>query len=233
MNGFLALAEGFLDRMTNPQYGTEVNEEYSLRFHQVLAEDPGFAASFAGLALDPEDIDSLPICAWPWYLQWRAERAQPPSAEFLDALFEATDDPGVRLAVLQSAFSGDSPSRQDGDNDTRPYGDGQPAPGDPAATSPEARWNPELEERESIRSPWLSSQLTRLTGDRIDSNALPEVVDIATYLLQLGDTANLRALLSRPWAGREALRRAIEGQLAEANLDPETEADWRSQLGLT
>lgn len=232
MNGFLALAEGFLDRMTNPQYGTEVNEEYSLRFHQVLAEDPEFAVSFASLPLDPEDIDSLPICAWPWYLQWRAERSEPPSAEFLDALFEATDDPGVRLAVLQSALSDHSHSRQDGANDTRPYGNGQPAPDDSAATSPEARWSSELEEREAIRSLWLSNRLTRLTGEPIDSSTFPEVVDIATYLLQLGDTANLRAFLSRPWVGQEALRQTVEGQLAEANLDPETAARWRSQLGL-
>lgn len=232
MNGLLALAEGFLDRMTNPQYGTEVNEEYSLRFHQALAEDPEFAVSFASLPLDPEDIDSLPICAWPWYLQWRAERSEPPSTEFLDALFEATDDPGVRLAVLQSALSDGSHSRQDGADDTRPYGNGQPPPDDSAATSPQTRWSSEPEEREVIRSLWLSNQLTRLTGDPSDSSTLSEVVDVATYLLQLGDIANLRALLSRSWVGREDLGRAVEGQLGEANLDPETEARWRSQLGL-
>ena len=74
MNGLLAIAAAFLDLMTNPQHGIEVNEEYSLRFHQALIDDPEFANSFATLALSAEDVESLPICAWPWYLQWRAGR---------------------------------------------------------------------------------------------------------------------------------------------------------------
>jgi hypothetical protein len=39
MNGLLAVAAAFLERMTNPQYGPDVNEEYSFRLHEALAED--------------------------------------------------------------------------------------------------------------------------------------------------------------------------------------------------
>jgi hypothetical protein len=229
MNGLLAMVESFLDHMTNPQYGTEVNEEYSLRFNLILAADPGFAVSLAGLALDPEDTDSLPTCAWPWYLEWRTERAGPPSVDFLDALFEATDDPGVRLAVLQSALSDDGEPQQDEDGEPRRDGDGEPRPDDSPAPPTEPRPDSELAERGIIQSRWLRARRARLAAAPGEAGALADTVEIATYLLQLGDIPNLRALLDR---GPEALRATVGRQLATAGLDPETEARWRSELGL-
>jgi hypothetical protein len=246
MNGLLGIAESFLDRMTNPQYGAEVNDEYSLRFHQLLLEDLAFADSFARLALDPEDVGSLPICAWPWYLQWRAERAPPPSADFLDALFDSTDDPAVQMTVLQSALSDrdpETPSAQAA-RVRRDEEDGSPASssgpdGSPASSSgPDgtvARYVPERDEPAAIQSPWLRARVTRLTGGLDLARSRTSAGEIATYLLQLGDPAslaNLANLLDVQWAGRESLLDAIAGKLADADLDPETLARWRSQLGL-
>jgi hypothetical protein len=222
MNGMLAIVEGFLDRMTNPQYGTEVNEEYSLRFNLAIAGDAEFAATFAGLALDPEDTDSLPMCAWPWYLEWRAERAGPPSAQFLDALFEATDDPGVRLAVLQSALTDEGGPPQD------EAGEGASAVS--PALSEAGRLSPGPEERDRIRSRWLRTRRTRLAGAPGEAGALADAAEIAGYLLQLGDVQNLRALLDR---APETLRAEVGRQLTAANLDRETEARWRTDLGLS
>lgn len=218
MNGLLAMMEGFLDRMTNPQYGTEVNEEYSLRFNLAVAGDPQFAVTLAGLTLDPEDADSLPMCAWPWYLEWRTERAAPPSAEFLDALFEATDDPGVRLAVLQSALTDESESEQAGGNGGR-------SPMPPARQ----QLGSEPGEGGRIRSRWLRTRRIRLAGAPGEAGALADAAEIAGYLLQLGDVQNLRALLDQ---APEALRAEVGRQLAAANLDPETETRWRTDLGL-
>jgi len=116
MNGLLAIAAAFLDLMTNPQHGIEVNEEYSLRFHQALIDDPEFANSFATLALSAEDVESLPICAWPWYLQWRAGNGSPPSRDFLDALFDYTDDPAIRLSVVRSAVWEEYPASTPADH---------------------------------------------------------------------------------------------------------------------
>ncbi|MGO8893797.1 MAG: hypothetical protein ACLP8X_09135 [Streptosporangiaceae bacterium] len=252
MKALLAIAESFLDRMTNPLYGTEVNEEYSLRFNQLLAEDPAFAASFAELALEPDDVDSLPACAWPWYLQWRCERADPPPAEFLDALFEATDDPAIQMAVMISALSdsgradvsdGEPVPYRDDDSDS--YTDVHPdtsprrrtEPGDEATgTAPYSRESlPELGGRRNIRSRWLRTRIDRLAYDPQRAPSVAGAIEVATYLLQLGDPeslTSLQELLAAQWSGQEELRQAIDEQLEEADLDPETAARWRSELGL-
>jgi len=146
MNGLLAIAAAFLDLMTNPQHGIEVNEEYSLRFHQALIDDPEFANSFATLALSAEDVESLPICAWPWYLQWRAGNGSPPSRDFLDALFDYTDDPAIRLSVVRSAVweeypastpadhpPADAEHRSDDDSGDRRFTGADPQPSDAVA----------------------------------------------------------------------------------------------------
>jgi hypothetical protein len=224
MNGLLAIAECFLDRMTNPRYETAINDEYSLRFDQILAGDREFADNFARLALEPEDIDSLPTCAWPWYLQWRIGRASPPTVAFLDALFEATDDPAIRLSVLLSALSDGDPESQAADH---PVGSED--------------WRDRLltEQLAAIPSRWLRMRLSRMvSGTESETNGpgdVPGVIELGTFLLQLGDGASLQilqALLGIHWDGRPRLVEAIQGYLTDAGLDPETEATWRSQLGL-
>jgi hypothetical protein len=220
VNGLLAIAESFIDRMTNPRYGPAVNEEYAMRFTELLNGDPGFATELANLSLDPEDIDSLPACAWPWYLEWRRlEGAPPPTADFFEVLFAATDDPAIRLAVVQSALS-----ERAADSSQDDFPDAALAPlSDPGLGS---------EERGAIRSSWLRSQATRLTRAGDPAQTLPDAIELATYLLQIGDSDSLASLLSLPWPGQEALITAIARQLADANLDPETAAAWRSRLGL-
>jgi hypothetical protein len=220
VNGLLAIAESFIDRMTNPRYGPAANEEYALRFTEVLNGDPGFAAELANLSLDPEDIDSLPACAWPWYLEWRRlEDAPPPPANFLDVLFAATDDPAIRLAVVQSALS-------------ERVADSSPDNFPDAAPDRVSEFSASTEERGAIRSRWLRSQAARLTHAGEPAQTLPDAIELATYLLQIGDSDSLASLLSLPWPGRAALLDAIGGQLADANLEPETAAAWRSRLGL-
>ena len=233
MNGLLAIAESFLERMTNPQYGNAVNDQYSLRFNQLLGEDREFAESFARLDLAPEDVGSLPTCAWPWYLQWRTERRAPLSPEFLDALFDSTDDPAVRMAVIQSAFS---------DNDREAPG-GRHADFDPAEDAPTGDFResgahlqdrPEWAQSTIIQNGWLRIRVARLTSDTHVDRRRAEIGEIATYLLQLGDAeslADLRGLLDNPRT-RESIIAAIAEHLVDAGLDPQTEARWRAQLGL-
>jgi hypothetical protein len=245
VNGLLAMVESFVDRMTNPLYGPAVNEEYSQRFNQALAEDPEFAVEFANLALDPEDVGSLSACAWPWYLDWRRlEDAPPPASDFLDALFAATDDPAIRLAVMQSGLSERVTDAAAPDN-TAPD---NTAPGAGAAGNvasersdyqrdrPFPGFDREAEERpDAIPSRWLRSRVTALTRAFEPAGTLPDAIEVAMYLLQLGDPASLaslRAMLSTRWPGRADLANAIGRQLAEAGLDPETAASWRRELGL-
>jgi hypothetical protein len=257
MNGLLAIAEGFLDKMTNPQYGSEVNDEYSVRFNHLLIADADFAGAFARLALGPEDVDSLPICAWPWYLQWRTEHGPPPSADFLDALFESTDDPAVRMSVMISALSGSGPDDSPGPEPSSPA---RPEP-DPSGHDPDTAGGSyqdaaeeerialsaaqadvdipasrdetaALADRPRLRSGWLGTRLTQLASSPASPSFLAETSEIATYLLQLGDPQAVRELLELRWAGQADLREAIRVLLDDAGLDPQTLAQWHARLGL-
>lgn len=230
MNGLLAIAEAFLERMTNPLYGNEVNDQYTLRFNQLLAEDQEFTRSFASMSLGPEDVDSLPICAWPWYLQWRMERAAPPSDGFLDALYESTEDPAVRIAVTQSALS-DLPANTPAGPDAGDAADGAdkaPARSGEPGTALSREFPPGPRRRPEIRSRWLRTRVNRLAGARDPARAA-EADEFATYLLQLGDPDSLAAL-RRLIEERPEIRDALGGYLAEAGLDPGTAADWDSGL---
>lgn len=231
MNGLLAVAEAFLDRMTNPQYGNEVNDQYSMRFNQLLTEDREFADSFASLTLGPEDVSSVPTCAWPWYLQWRVERAGPPAADFLDALYDSTEDPAIRLAIVQSALSdrsdlaADRPEGEHGDGDGAAY-----VPlGDPdVATRPLGQSISEQRERPAIESRWLRTRAARLAFGRDRARAAAEADEIVTYLLQIGDSASLSSLRSLI-RERPDLRDTLARHLADAGFDPEAAARWRAQ----
>lgn len=242
MNALLAIAESFLDRMTNPWFGSDVNEEYLMRFNQLLTEDPRFADQLANLVLEPEDIGSLPICAWPWYLQWRTERADPPSQDFLDALFEATDDPAVHMAVVMSAISDSGPGQEE-ESEYRPEIDTRPADSDVDLPGigyrrlalPDDFETPGPSAAAPIQSRWLRSRATRLSFQSDSERSLSGAIEIAAQLLQISDAesvASLRDLLSIPWAGQRELRESVTRQLLDADLDLETMAQWRGQLGL-
>jgi hypothetical protein len=248
VNGLLAIAAGFLERMTNPQYGVEVNEEYSFRLHEALDEDPGFARSFATLALDPDDVETLPECAWPWYLQWREDNGAPLAPEFLDALFEYTDDPAVRLSVVRSAVFRNYPVSTQGaePGGSAAYDEEEEAAaeesgfrfGDQAPTAgydfPDRAIGSGQERPRPPRSPWLRMRTSRITDAHDRGRA--DASEIAAYLLQLGDPeslASLRALIGQRGPGREELVATVQRYITEANLDPETAAEWRRELGIT
>jgi hypothetical protein len=235
VNGLLAIAAGFLERMTNPQYGLEVNEEYSFRLHEALEQDPEFARSFATLALDPDDVETLPVCAWPWYLEWRENNGAPPAADFLDALFEYTDEPAVRLSVVRSAVFRDYPvSTPDREESTRPASSGDEFHADEQPDEPGTRAAEQRRDRpRPVESPWLRARTARLTdaGERGRADAS----EIATYLLQIGDPESiesLQTLMGQSWPGRENFVTAIQRHIADANLDTESAAAWRQQLGI-
>jgi hypothetical protein len=242
MNGLLAVAAAFLERMTNPQYGPDVNEEYSFRLHEALAEDPEFARSFATLDLAPDDVESLPACAWPWYLQWREGHGTPPSAGFLDALFDYTDDPAVRLSVVDSAvfqdYPGAPPAGRSPDDDASPPEAGDPDVPTRALRPVQERRTAAGSDREPFRplhSPWVSGRTTRLAGLSDPARSRADASEMASYLLQLGDPVSLeslRELIGRPWAGRESLILAVRQHIREANLDPEAAAALGRELGL-
>jgi hypothetical protein len=244
MNGLLAIAAAFLDRITNPRYGTDVNDSYTLRFNQLLSEDTEFARAIANLELNPDDVASLPMSAWPWYLKWRVGRADPPSPEFLDALFNAATDPAIHLAVVMSGMSdrGDrrgyrsTPDEAQlerlGDSDLASFAEGDDESDIRALQSPASAY----ERQAPIRSQWLRRRVRRLPVEVASERSVNGTVEIAAQLLQLGDresVATLRQLLAIDWSGRRVLHDSVAAFLADAELDPESYRQWLERLRIT
>jgi len=101
-----ALLADFIERLTDPRFGTATNEVYAVRLATVLDADPESAVEFANRALRPADLAELSLGAWLWYLAWRRQRSdQPPEVAFLDALYDSSAEPIVRFRVVQESAS--------------------------------------------------------------------------------------------------------------------------------
>jgi hypothetical protein len=69
MSQVLALASDFIERMSNPAYGVRINEEYSLRFAELLSSE-GFDELLRREMRQLRDPDALTPHGWLWLLGW-------------------------------------------------------------------------------------------------------------------------------------------------------------------
>jgi hypothetical protein len=69
MSEILTLASDFIERMTNPAYGTAVNEEYSLRFAELLWRERLYGV-LADEAKQLTDSNTFGSHGWLWLLNW-------------------------------------------------------------------------------------------------------------------------------------------------------------------
>ena len=219
MNGLLGLAADFLDRVANPAHGPAVNEAYGHRLEELLEGDDHLASTLMNLDLEHGDVGTLSVDGWMWYLPWRARRARLPSDEFLDALYDRTPEPIVRLRILASVVS-----HPDIIETIRVDHRAQPIP------------------ISELRPSWLQHRL-QLAVARFDRHGNDHQVDVdpgaalelALYLLQLGDQVSieaLRSLIAEPSASQLAIAEVVGQTLLAAELDEDTLGEWRSHLGL-
>jgi hypothetical protein len=198
MNDILGLAAEFIDRLANPSYGAEINEAYAARLDELLRRYPSLATNLVDESLSADDVDLLSTASWLWYLGWCHDHGPLPSIEFLDALYEESDDPVIRLFVVEAVATHPSIVEQYQGLDER-------APDD-------------LEE---LPRTWLSDRLLGLvTGssepdhrERDQDDRLAEALEFTTSLLQIGNPValtTLRASLSRDWMGQQRLMNMME-----------------------
>ena len=216
MKGVLGLAADFLDQLANPAYGTEENERHAIRFNELLARDAELRETLARSDLRREDVDLLSTQAWLWYLAWRrSEGAALPDDSFVDALFDRTADPVVRLKIVEAAAT------DPGLSHFRDY---------------EKRW-----QLETVPASWLGRRLVVLTrrggGEQAPAEAESgEALEMAMLLLQVGNDAArayLRAFLAEQWRFQGLLREVVQEALVAATGEDETAlAQWRGELGL-
>jgi hypothetical protein len=212
MIGMLPLLADFIDRLAAPSYGVAVNDEYAFRFAVATEGDAEFARQLADLELGSADLPSLTIDGWLWYLAWRRDvSAKVPEPDFLTALYDVTAQPIVRLRVVQEVTWHPSTKRAFAE-----------IPAGHAVTLRE------------LPAPWLGDQLLRATRPDREGEPAAEAIELANYLIQLGDevsTRVLRALLSERWIGRRDLVTHVQTGLDALGEDP-ARGEWLHEVGL-
>jgi hypothetical protein len=215
MNGLVALSADFLERLGNPQHGPTVNENYAVRLEEIEQNDPGMTERLATVELSVDDVATLSVDSWLWYLDWRRPRGGLPNATFLEALYTTASEPSARLRIIEVVSF------------------------DPAASArAEALLNEPQLAPSNVPNDWLAGQVADKVYDHDRDGGLPQLegaIELATYLLQLGNPVTivaLRALMAAEWSGRQALQRAVEDRLDAAGLDEGRRQEWRARLGL-
>ena len=99
MNAHLRLAAEHLERAADPSGDRETAEVLSAQFAHLAAEE----GVLKELVPDKDDGLVLSPIAWAWFLPLLAESSLRPPDAVLDAIFERTASPFVRLRVVQAA----------------------------------------------------------------------------------------------------------------------------------
>jgi len=217
MNGILAIAAEFLDRVGNPAHGVKANEAYAQRLAQLVQSDRDTLGILAGPALEPDDVDNLSMDAWIWYLDWRSATAPLPDDAFLHALYQrAATEPAVRLHLLRLVVGAPAVREQFPSQPFRPAW--------PVGEFP---------------VPWLRRLIQLAVSRDIAGQDVPARIDgaleLATYLLQLSDEVSLQALqslLAEPWPGRSQLVTSVRDMLTVADLEEDLMRAWQDRLGI-
>jgi hypothetical protein len=217
MNGVLGLAADFIDRLSNPTHGAAMNESYGARLRELIEMDESLRRTLSQLELDADDAPQLSTSGWAWYLTWRRSAGMsPPPPPLMDALFDMTPDPVLRLKLVEIAAT------------------------DPAST--ESAMSP-AEGFGTLPQSWLRSRLISIArrprndGDvEQPDDAAGEAEQLALMLLQVGSplaTAYLRAFLAERGPLREYLRGVI-GHTLEivTGGDSERLREWLERLNL-
>ena len=236
MNALLGIAADFLERIADPAYGKESNEGYSLRFATLLDRDPRFAGQLANAYLEAEDLTSLSLAGWLWYLRWRGPLSeQLPSSEFLDALYDATTEPIIRLRVVDAVVSHPATQRSTAiAQETADRGHG-------LARLPDSWLRRRMESLVGREPDAHDDREHNAHDDREpgahddDASHVEAAWELTVYLLELGDDVSvtaLRALLDEPWRGNQELTGRVNQLLDRPGLDSDAVEQWRNQLGL-
>jgi hypothetical protein len=230
----IELAAEFFDRMANPVYGAQVNEEYTLRFARLM--DDGATSRMAQEVREIGSVSALSPSAWSWLLGW--VRTQPEAEldeSVLRNLCEQWESTTFKAEVIRTALS-----RSDRPTPSDDYDRGQDRPTPPDDYD---RPRPSID---SLPDPWLRELLigsvrTEATGEADPhsddtSRSQPTVHSRHAHSLLMAlilvDTEEsldaAAALLQHPWPGQDSLLSAF---WSRANsLEPQVRETWISRL---
>lgn len=227
MKGFLGLASDFIEKMANPAFGVQINESYSLRLAQLLADDKEASMALTHMSdLDGQDLNLLTTDGWLWLLGWMKSHGNRPPDNFLHSLFDTTNYLALRLRVVETVTATVNREAMERWRETR----------FDVYEFPESWLRTRMRRAVAVRMPedrrergddaWLPEQTSVVT-------AVAESFELATLLLQVGDETAImaaRSLLAHRWIGAESLQSNIIRLFG--GLDEETRREWLSMLGL-
>jgi hypothetical protein len=218
MNGVLGLSADFIDRLSNPTHGAATNESYGARLRELIDLDPSLRRTLSQFELNADDAPQLSTSGWAWYLTWRRSAGMSaPAPPLMDALFDMTPDPVLRLKLVEIAAT------------------------DPLHTEATI---PPAGGLETLPPSWLRSRLMSVArGDRENERpgeqagaAAGEAEALALMLLQVGSplaTEYLRAFLSERGPVRDHVRDVIGNTLEISTAgDSQRLREWRERLNL-
>ncbi|MEU6254250.1 hypothetical protein [Streptomyces sp. NPDC047043] len=221
MKGILGLSANFIDYMTNPVHGDEINQTYASRFIELTQRDEGLIGQLAADDLSASDTDLLSMQSWLWYLKWLATRTALPRDEFLTALYADADDSLIRLIILDSVLAHPAV--------VRAYSDIQEG---------------QFVHLNELPPSWPRNLLLSLvsegqaTGGDVGASPteqLETTLEIASSLLQITSPsamALLRGLLQYPWQMQDEVARLIDGVLQSSGMSASEVDQLRHRLGL-
>jgi hypothetical protein len=216
----IELAAEFFDRMANPVYGSQVNEEYALRFAQLVDGEATYR--MAQEVNQVRSVSALSPSAWSWLLGW--VRTQPDAElrpRVLRDLCERWESTTFKAEVIRTALSRS--------NRPVPQGDSSDQSGIESLADP---WLRDLLFR-SVRPETTEESDTQPSGtDRAEPTVHSRHVHSLFMALILVDTEEsldaAAALLQHPWPGHDSLVSAFWGRASA--LEEETRQLWIDRL---
>jgi len=222
MTVLLTLASEFIERMSNPAYGVLVNEDYALRFAELLDSEVNFERTLKREAKSLTSTDALTAHGWMWLLGWaRSQRLS--LNETL--LLEITDKwPSVSMQSLAIEIATQTARWK---RRTRV----------PSLEEFEHSFVRELLRRAVRPRRDQSRENARTEGEQFDEPAHPKEIRtdraestlVALIDVELDITLDAAAaLLNHPWEGQPDL--LVFYEHLQGGFDPETQKEWAKRL---
>jgi hypothetical protein len=106
MSSLIELASEFLDRIGNPAYGAQINEEYAIRLTALLGIDtPEIDRRFATEVAALDDVEALTPTGWLWVLRWARAHDVRMSPDLLRALVERWEATSFKAVAIETAIA--------------------------------------------------------------------------------------------------------------------------------
>jgi len=102
MSDFLELARDFIERMTNPAYGAETNEDYAIRLGRLLRSE-SFRGRLTEEVATVRDRDALTSHGWMWLLEWAKANGVTLPEDLLLELFDEWSSVFAKAEVIDVA----------------------------------------------------------------------------------------------------------------------------------